>query len=121
MTDRGPLPNLHRDALVRVDGCHGGVGHVGVYRPFSRGDDTAPRVDFIDLAVVPPGSEIGRHRHGDDEECYVILRGSAEMYLDGRTFRVGPGDIVANQPFGEHGLVNDTDEDVHLFVFQTSR
>jgi mannose-6-phosphate isomerase-like protein (cupin superfamily) len=116
-----PLPNLYRDGLERVDGCHGGVGHVGVFRPFSRGVDDDRRVDFIDLAVVPPGCEIGRHRHRDDEECYVILRGTASMYLDGRTFRVGAGDIVRNRPFGEHGLFNDSEDDVHLFVFQTSR
>jgi quercetin dioxygenase-like cupin family protein len=120
MSNPAALSNLYRDGLQRVDACHGGAGHVGVFRPFERSED-GPLVDFVDLAVVAPGCEIGRHRHGDDEECYVILRGTATMFLDGRSFAVQAGDIVPNRPFGEHGLVNDSEQDVHLFVIQTSQ
>lgn len=112
--------NVYRGELRRVDECHGGVGHVDVFRPFERQPD-GPQVDFIDLAVVPPGAEIGAHQHGDDEEWYVLLRGTAVMFLDGESFRVEAGDIVRNRPFGVHGLRNDSAQDVHLFVFQTSR
>ncbi|GAB2580142.1 hypothetical protein GCM10027168_11230 [Streptomyces capparidis] len=108
------------DGLRLLHGCHGGAGSVRVFRPFQRRPGGA-QVDFIDLAVVPPGSEIGRHRHGDDEEWYVLLRGTATMFLDGDAFTVSAGDIVVNRPFGEHGLRNDSSEDVHLFVFQASR
>ncbi|CAL9278548.1 cupin domain-containing protein [Streptomyces sp. SudanB25_2051] len=112
--------NLFKGELRRDEGCHGGRGHVDVFRPFERRSD-GPQVDFIDLAVVPPGSEIGRHRHGDDEEWYVVLEGSATMLLDGEEFPVSAGDIIINRPFGEHGLRNDSDRDVRLFVFQASR
>ncbi|CAL9670929.1 cupin domain-containing protein [Streptomyces sp. enrichment culture] len=112
--------NLFQGELRRDEGCHGGRGHVDVFRPFERRPGGL-RVDFIDLAIVPPGSEIGRHRHGDDEEWYVVLEGSATMLLDGEEFPVSAGDIVINRPFGEHGLRNDSGHDVRLFVFQASR
>jgi mannose-6-phosphate isomerase-like protein (cupin superfamily) len=114
-----PLSNLYRGMLERVESCHGGAGHALVFRPFERSNG-GPRVDFVDLAVIPPGCEIGRHRHEDDKECYVILRGSALMFLDGASFAVEAGDIIPNPPFGEHGLINDSDQDVHLFVIQIS-
>jgi quercetin dioxygenase-like cupin family protein len=119
MSGTTPLANLYRDKLARVEACHGGAGHAQVFRPFERAEH-GPRVDFVDLAIIPPGCEIGRHRHGDDEECYVVLRGEATMFLDGASFAVRAGDIVPNRRFGEHGLVNDSDQDVHLFVIQTS-
>ncbi|MFI5617765.1 cupin domain-containing protein [Streptomyces sp. NPDC051567] len=112
--------NVFRDELRRVEQCHGGVGHVHVFRPFERAAD-GRQVDFIDLAVVPPGSAIGLHRHGDDEEWYVLLEGTATMLLDGEEFPVSAGDIVVNRPFGEHGLRNDSSRDVRLFVFQAGR
>jgi mannose-6-phosphate isomerase-like protein (cupin superfamily) len=118
--DERRVRNVFHGELRRVERCHGGAGHVGVFRPFERLAG-GRQVDFIDLAVIPPGSEIGPHRHGDDEEWYVVLRGDATMLLGGERFPVSAGDIVVNRPFGEHGLRNDSSQDVHLFVFQVSR
>jgi hypothetical protein len=42
------------------------------------------------------------------------------MHIDGRRFRVASGGVVGNQPFGEHGLANDSQEDLHVVVFKTS-
>lgn len=83
---------------------------------FARGGGTG--ADFIDLAVLPPGTSIGRHRHGRDRETYIVLSGSGLMYRDGEVFRVGAGDIVVNEPFGEHGLSNDSDTELALLVFE---
>jgi hypothetical protein len=38
------------------------------------------------------------------------------MHIDGRRFRVASGGVVGNQPFGEHGLANDSQEDLHVVV-----
>jgi hypothetical protein len=42
------------------------------------------------------------------------------MHIGGRRFRVASGDVVGNQPFGEHGLANASQEDLHVVVFKTS-
>ncbi|MCX5388969.1 cupin domain-containing protein [Streptomyces sp. NBC_00094] len=95
---------------------HGGEGTILAHRVFARGGGTG--AEFIDLAVLPPGTSIGRHRHGHDHETYVVLGGSGVMYRDGEEFRVGAGDVVVNAPFGEHGLRNDSDADLTLLVFE---
>lgn len=108
--------NLER--LVRSkEHDHGGLGTILAHRVFSRAAG-APGAEFIDIAVLAPGTSIGRHRHGADRETYIVLSGSGLMHRDGAEFRVGAGDVVVNRPYGEHGLVNDSDGDLWLLVFE---
>lgn len=128
MSDRPPTSgasaattprNLFRDLLRREASPHDGAGHVALFRAYERAADS-PLVDLIHFVVVPPGATIGQHRHRDDNEYYVITQGTGVMHIDGRRVQVARGDVVANRPFGEHGLVNDSDEDLHAVVFKTS-
>ena len=115
----GTVSNLYRDHLAEQPHCHDGQGSVSVFRPFQRSAG-APGVEFIDLVVIPPGASIGRHRHGDNVEWYVILSGSGSMWFAQQERRVEPGDILVNPPFGEHGLRNDSAAAIGLLVFQVS-
>lgn len=111
--------NLNAVALTETV-AHGGVGTVR----FSRLADAAATdgtCNFIDLAVLPPGSSIGRHRHRpDEEEFYLVLDGTGSMWRDGAEFQVGPGDLVRNRPGGSHSLVNTGAADLRLFVFEVA-
>lgn len=86
--------------------------------------DFRSNVDFLDRMIVPPGSTVGFHRHGENEEMYIILSGSGEMNLAGpddaaaEPRRVGPGDMILNPPHGAHGLVNDGTEELDILVLQ---
>jgi mannose-6-phosphate isomerase-like protein (cupin superfamily) len=97
--------------------AHGGTGEIEVARLVA--DDGPGGLNFIDLAVVPPGCGIGVHRHAqDEEEYYLVLEGSALMSLGGDEVRVEPGDLIRNPPGGAHGLFNDGEVPVRLFVFE---
>lgn len=99
-------------ALVRA---HGGAGEIR-FRRLVEGSGTC---HFIDVAVLPPGASIGRHRHADDEEeYYLVLAGRGRMWRDGESFDVGAGDLIRNRPGGEHGLENTGDVDLTIFVFE---
>jgi mannose-6-phosphate isomerase-like protein (cupin superfamily) len=75
--------------------------------------------NFIDLSVVPPGADIGRHTHTpDNEEIYVVISGRGLMYLDGEEFEVGPGHVIVNRPGGTHALKNLGDTDLRLVVVE---
>jgi len=102
--------------LARVT-AHGGRGRVGFRRLFRRAEFAAP-VNFVDYAVVPPKGSIGRHRHGANEEIYLVLSGRGRMHRDGADFAVGPGSVVVNRPGGRHGLVNTGARDLRLFVVE---
>ncbi|NYI04209.1 cupin domain-containing protein [Allostreptomyces psammosilenae] len=119
---RHRVPNLYRDLLLPKTHDHGGRGTLHAHRAYRR-PAGAPGTEmaFVDLAVLPPGSSIGVHRHGDDEETYLVLRGSGLMHLDGEEFRVRAGDVVVNRPYGVHGLVNDSaSDDLHLLVLDVA-
>jgi mannose-6-phosphate isomerase-like protein (cupin superfamily) len=113
------VPNMLRDWMVREVGCHDGVGHVDSFRAFNR-EESDQRVDFIDFVRIPPDCSIGRHRHGDNTEWYVIMSGSGEMWFKGETIVVRPWDVLINPPHHEHGLVNRSRGDIVLVVFETS-
>lgn len=106
--------------MTAEDHCHDGVGSIQVYRAFDRKHHTE-QVDHIDFVIIPPGATIGRHRHGDNTEWYVIMAGEGEMLIQGKTVQVKPWDTLVNPPYGEHSLVNNSDQDIHLVVFQQSK
>lgn len=110
---------VHLDDLPLVPTvAHHGVGEIRFCRVAER-EAMAGACNFIDLAVVPPGASIGRHRHADDEEeFYLVLKGSGRMWRDGEEFAVRAGDLVRNRAGGAHGLVNDGDVDLTVFVFE---
>ena len=109
--------NLDSLPLTRVQ-AHGGEGSIEFFR-IAEAASLAGGCNFIDIAVVPAGATIGRHRHApNEEEFYLVLAGRAQMYRDGEEFKVGPGDLVRNPPGGEHGLRALGPEPVRLFVFE---
>jgi mannose-6-phosphate isomerase-like protein (cupin superfamily) len=109
--------NLFTLPLAPVQ-AHGGEGEIQFCR-VAAAQALAGNVHFLDLALVPPGASIGRHRHArDEEEFYLVLSGRARMFRDGEEFTVGPGDLVRNRPGGEHGLRAIGPEPVRLFVFE---
>lgn len=80
--------------------------------------DFKSNVDFIDRVVIPPGSTVGYHKHGNNEEMYIVLDGQGTMTIDNETVTVRKGDMILNPAYGEHGLANDSDSDIDLLVIQ---
>lgn len=114
---RTRITNLHEGLLREVTADHGGRGTILAHRAYRR-EDAPAGIAFIDLVVLPPYTSIGLHRHGDDQETYVILSGRGRMTVDGEEFEVRHGDVVPNRPYGEHGLVNESDAELRLLVFE---
>lgn len=97
--------------------AHGGRGRIDVHRPFDQATFASP-IHFVDFAVLPPGSSIGIHRHGNDEELYLVLEGEGLMTLDDEEHRVKAGSLIRNVPHGSHGLLNDGASPLRLFVIE---
>ncbi|WP_346837899.1 cupin domain-containing protein [Microbulbifer sp. SAOS-129_SWC] len=98
---------------------HGGEGAIEVQKVFRRADFSGAW-DFALRVIMPPGSSMGLHEHGEDEEMYILLDGEGLMTTDGREQRVGRGDMVLNRPGGTHGLQNDSDRPIELLILQAS-
>jgi mannose-6-phosphate isomerase-like protein (cupin superfamily) len=98
---------------------HDGKGPVGLYEVWGR-DDFQSNCDFIDRVTIPPGSEVGYHRHGENEEMYIILSGEGTMTIEGEPRRITAGDMILNPVGGAHGLVNDSEVEIDILVIQMS-
>ena len=81
--------NLNEVPLVEAV-AHDGEGRILFRRVLDAGAFEGPW-NFVDYAVLPPGTAIGRHTHGDNEELYLVLEGEGILHLDGRELRVRPG------------------------------
>jgi quercetin dioxygenase-like cupin family protein len=99
--------------------AHTGDGLVDVVRPLE-GDDFETDLMFVDYVVMAPGTSIGYHRHGDDEELYLLLEGIGTMTIEGEEHTVGAGDLVLNRRGWSHGLRNDSDGPIRLVVWQVA-
>ena len=98
--------------------CHDGEGTIRITDIF-KGENIATGIQFLHYTVLPPGTSIGYHQHGNNEEFYIILAGTGEMEMDGTTTPVGPGAVVKNKPYGSHGLKNTApDTDLEILVFE---
>lgn len=69
--------------------------------------------------ILPPGRRTSfPHAEKDEEELVFVLEGAPDAWIDGEIHRLSPGDCVGF-PAGTgiaHTFINDTDEDVRLFV-----
>jgi mannose-6-phosphate isomerase-like protein (cupin superfamily) len=97
--------------------AHGGAGKIRFARPFSAADFETD-LSFIDYVEIPPGSSIGVHTHGENEEVYFIVRGKGIMITNGTEYRVEAGDLIVNQRGWTHGLRNDTSAPLHVLVWE---
>lgn len=107
---------LHAEKRVQ-ESSHGGRGPVALYEIWGRSDFESA-VDFFDRVVVPPNSTVGYHKHGHNEEMYIVLSGRGTMTIDKEPVTVKSGDMILNPAGGEHGLVNDSDADIDLLIIQ---
>ena len=103
----------------RQEKSHGGTGIVDLYEIWEKANFES-NIDFCDRVVVPPGSVIGYHQHGSNEEMYIVLEGEGLMTIDGEEVVVGKGDMILNPVGGRHGLVNNSANNIDLLVIQVS-
>ena len=74
---------------------------------------TAFGVNFV---VYPPGSEGVAHYHDEQDELYLVHRGTATFTIDGEEKVVGEGGVVHVESTTPRLVANRGDEDLVVFV-----
>lgn len=105
--------------IVKGDGY--AVGHI---------DDMGDRYGFrkvrrtldvsafgVNVLVLPPHYDAGRHYHDQQQELYFVHSGDVEMrFGDGSSHRMGPGSAARVDPATVRGVANVGDEDAVILV-----
>jgi Mannose-6-phosphate isomerase len=111
-----PVKNFY-EQKPKLGSSHGGVGEVLGRSVFEKNElDTKLR--FIHYTEILPGSSIGYHEHGNNEEVYIVLKGIGRLTVNGNIKDVKPGDVLLNKPYWSHGLENTGDENLCILVFE---
>ncbi|MCP3755596.1 class I tRNA ligase family protein [Streptomyces sp. TBY4] len=64
---------------------------------------------------VAPGATSRTDRH-DETEFFVIVAGTGELTVDGRTYPARPGTVVLFEPFESHIIANNGETDLVFFT-----
>lgn len=77
-------------------------------------DQHASENQSLAEAVVPPGVITKLHKHGQSEELYFIIQGTAEMTLGDDIFTVAEGDTICIAPETPHCIKNTGTTDLKI-------
>jgi mannose-6-phosphate isomerase-like protein (cupin superfamily) len=98
---------------------HGGQGAIR-FRRLLPSVEFQSKIDFVDFTIIPPGSTIGRHAHVANEEVYLVCSGSPIVKVQGEERRLSEGAVAVVRSGEWHELLNDTQQDVGIFIIQVS-
>jgi len=83
-------------------------------------DTTKSSGTEISFQILPPKTDLGYfHTHIQNEETYVIIKGSGEFQIDDKCFPVGEGSIIRVAPDGKRGLYNSSGVPLVYMVIQS--
>ena len=111
------IKNFLTTSMQPQESSHGGSGKVDLYEIWG-GSDFKSNVDFFDRVVVAPGSTVGFHQHGENEEMYIVLEGHGLMRIEDREVSIKKGDMILNPAGGSHGLINNSPDNIDILVIQ---
>ncbi len=97
------------------DRMRGGEGAVTIMHYFKRDEFTA-KARLCAKLSLPPGAGIGPHRHAEEDEVYIITRGSGTLDDGQDKTRVSAGDAILTGNGESHAIANDGDEPLELIA-----
>ena len=94
--------------------CHDGTGQFSVRTLLK--EEFESSLAYVRELVLKAHSSIGIHDHRGDEEIYYIVSGQGVMIVDDEKRNVKPGDVILTKSGSSHGLINQSDQDLKIFV-----
>ena len=74
----------------------------------------------ISFNVLSPNTELSYfHIHEQNEETYIILKGSGNFQVDEDYFPISEGSVIRVAPLGIRGMCNISDEPMTYIVIQS--
>ena len=89
----------------------GGPGEVTI-RHYFRKDEMTAACRLCAELVIPPGAGIGTHEHSEEDEVYIVQKGTGVITCDGKDAEVREGDSVLTGKGGTHSVRNTGMEDL---------
>ena len=104
------------DRKVEIrENMRGGAGRI-TFQHFFQQDEMTAGMRLCAQLVIPPGAGIGPHTHAEEDEVYIIIRGTG-ILDDGTTqTSVTAGDSILTGNGESHAIRNEGDENLELIA-----
>jgi mannose-6-phosphate isomerase-like protein (cupin superfamily) len=100
---------------VEVRNIRNGIGNVSVQHLFKKDEITA-RTRMCARLTLPPGVSIGMHKHENEDELFIITRGTG-LIDDGKTRTpVQAGDATLTGKGEAHAVINNGNEPMEIIA-----
>ena len=68
-------------------------------------DSTKATGNEISLSMLEPRAQVPiLHSHKENEETYIIIKGTGQFQVDGKVFDIKEGDVIRVAPAGKRGM-----------------
>lgn len=99
-----------------LENMRGGEGSVRIEKIWNPKTELKANNRLFAKLVLEPGSSIGFHKHEDEEEVFVVLRGVAEADDDGEAVTLNMGDSILTADGAGHSIKSVGDEALELLA-----
>ncbi len=112
---------IHNDPAKykELSAVHAGAGKMEFTQLIGR-TELSTNFLYLHAGVIHPKSGIGHHFHHNIEEMYVLLNGSAEFTINGRTSTIKAPAIVPCKMGDAHAIYNPSGERLRWLNFAVS-
>ncbi len=97
------------------DNMRGGDGNVTIQHLVDR-DAFSANVRLCARLTIPPGAGIGEHRHDNEDEVYIVTRGTGILTDGTGNEQVTVGDTVLTGSGNSHAIRNEGTEDLEIIA-----
>lgn len=98
-------------AVETREKMRGGPGAVTI-RHHLKKEEMCPKCRLMAELTIPPGAGIGLHQHDQEDEVFIVQRGSGVIVDGGTETVVGPGDVVLTGKGASHAVTNTGSADL---------
>jgi len=105
--------DMHSEVRPNMRGGQGEVAIRHLFRP----EEFGGKVRLCARLTLPPGASIGPHAHADEDEVFLIARGSGLFDEGGHESRVQAGDAMLTGRGASHAIRNDGAEPLEIVAF----